>query len=230
MIRDPEILEILRDTVSQFVSETLIPRENEVAETNAIPADIIAQMKELGFFGLTIPEEFGGLGLTMEEEVNVAFELGRASPAFRSYIGTNNGIGSIGILIDGTDEQKRNYLPRLASGELLSSFCLTEPDAGSDAASLKTTAVRDGDFYILNGTKRFITNAPIADIFTVMARTAADVKGADGISAFIVERNSPGLSLGKPDQKMGQKGALTSDVIFENVRVPASQLIGGGLS
>ncbi len=131
MIRDPETLEILRDTVSQFVSETLIPRENEVAETNAIPADIIAQMKELGFFGLTIPEEFGGLGLTMEEEVNVAFELGRASPAFRSYIGTNNGIGSIGILIDGTDEQKRNYLPRLASGELLSSFCLTEPDAGS---------------------------------------------------------------------------------------------------
>ncbi|MBN7698227.1 acyl-CoA dehydrogenase family protein [Brucella melitensis] len=227
MIRDPETLEILRDTVSQFVSETLIPRENEVAETNAIPADIIAQMKELGFFGLTIPEEFGGLGLTMEEEVNVAFELGRASPAFRSYIGTNNGIGSIGILIDGTDEQKRNYLPRLASGELLSSFCLTKPDAGSDAASLKTTAVRDGDFYILNGTKRFITNAPIADIFTVMARTAADVKGADGISAFIVERNSPGLSLGKPDQKMGQKGALTSNVIFENVRVPASQLIGG---
>src|SRR6187455_616506 len=141
MIRDSETLEILLDTVRQFVSETLIPRENEVAETDAIPADIIAQMKELGFFGLTIPEQYGGLGLTMEEEVNAVFELGCTSPAFRSYIGTNNGIGSIGILIDGTEEQKRTFLPKLASGELLSSFCLTEPDSGSDAASLKTTAV-----------------------------------------------------------------------------------------
>jgi acyl-CoA dehydrogenase len=227
MIRDSETLEILLDTVRQFVSETLIPRENEVAETDAIPADIIAQMKELGFFGLTIPEQYGGLGLTMEEEVNAVFELGCTSPAFRSYIGTNNGIGSIGILIDGTEEQKRTFLPKLASGELLSSFCLTEPDSGSDAASLKTTAVRDGDFYVLNGTKRFITNAPVASIFTVMARTAPDVRGADGISAFIVERDSPGLSIGKPDHKMGQKGALTSDVIFDHVRVPASQLIGG---
>jgi len=227
MIRDPEILQILLDTVRQFVSETLIPRENEVAETDTIPSDIVDQMKELGFFGLTLPEEYGGLGLTMEEEVNVVFELGQTSPAFRSYIGTNNGIGSIGILIDGTPEQKQAYLPRLASGDLLSSFCLTEPDAGSDAASLKTTAIRDGDSYILNGTKRFITNAPIASVFTVMARTSQQIKGADGISAFVVERDSPGLSFGKPDHKMGQKGALTSDVIFENVRVPASQLIGG---
>lgn len=227
MIRDPETLQILQDSIRQFVAEVLIPRENEVVETNTIPADIVAQMKELGFFGLTIPEEFDGLGLTMEEEVNVVFEFGQTSPAFRSYIGTNNGIGSIGILVDGTQEQKQKYLPKLARGELLSSFCLTEPDAGSDAASLKTTAVRDGDFYILNGTKRFITNAPLADIYTVMARTAPNTKGADGISAFIVERKSPGVTLGKPDHKMGQKGALTSDVIFENVRVPASQLIGG---
>lgn len=227
MIRDPETLTILLDSIRQFVQYELIPREDEVAQTDAIPSDLVEQMQEMGLFGLTIPEEFGGLGVTMEEEVSIAFELGRTSPAFRSYIGTNNGIGSIGILIDGTDEQKAHYLPKLASGELLSSFCLTEPDAGSDAASLKTTAVREGDGYVLNGTKRFITNAPEAGIFTVMARTSPDIKGAGGISAFIVERGTPGLSLGKQDHKMGQKGAHTCDVIFDNVRVPASQLIGG---
>jgi len=227
MIRDPETLNILTDTLSQFVDEVLIPREQEVAETDAIPQDVIDQMKELGMFGLTIPEEYDGLGLTMEEEVNVVFQLGRTSPAFRSYIGTNNGIGSIGILLDGTEEQKQHYLPKLASGELLSSFCLTEPDSGSDAASLKTTAVRDGDHYVLNGTKRFITNAPEAGVYTVMARTNPEVKGSGGISAFIVDRSTPGITLGKPDQKMGQKGAHTCDVIFENVRVPADHIIGG---
>ncbi|MEJ5903310.1 acyl-CoA dehydrogenase family protein [Pseudomonas kermanshahensis] len=227
MIRDTETLDILLDSLRQFVNEVLIPRENEVADTDTIPQDIVEQMQAMGLFGLTLPEEFGGLGVTMEEEVNIAFELGRTSPAFRSYIGTNNGIGSIGILLDGTAEQKQRYLPPLASGELLSSFCLTEPDAGSDAASLKTTAVRDGDSYVLNGTKRFITNAPHAGIYTVMARTSSDIKGAGGISAFIVERGTPGVSLGKPDHKMGHKGAHTCDVIFENARVPASQLIGG---
>ena len=227
MIRDPETLGILLDSISQFVTQELIPRENEVAETDQIPADIVEQMKAMGLFGLTIPEEFGGLGVTMEEEVNIAFELGRTSPAFRSYIGTNNGIGSIGILLDGTEEQKAHYLPKLAAGEYLSSFCLTEPDSGSDAASLKTTAVRDGDFYVLNGTKRFITNAPHAGIYTVMARTNPEIKGAGGISSFIVERGTPGLTIGKPDQKMGQKGAHTADVIFDNVRVPAGNLIGG---
>jgi acyl-CoA dehydrogenase len=227
MIRDPETLNILTDTLSQFVDEVLIPREQEVAETDAIPQDVIDQMKELGMFGLTIPEEYDGLGLTMEEEVNIVFQLGRTSPAFRSYIGTNNGIGSIGILLDGTEEQKQHYLPKLASGELLSSFCLTEPDSGSDAASLKTTAVRDGDHYVLNGTKRYITNAPEAGVYTVMARTNPEIKGSGGISAFIVDRSTPGITLGKPDQKMGQKGAHTCDVIFENVRVPADHIIGG---
>ncbi|AQT95575.1 MULTISPECIES: acyl-CoA dehydrogenase family protein [Pseudomonas] len=227
MIRDAQTLHILVDAIAQFVDEALIPRENEVAETDEIPADIVSQFQDMGLFGLTIPEAYGGLGLTMEEEVTIAFELGRTSPAFRSYFGTNNGIGSIGILLDGTDAQKEHYLPLLASGELLSSFCLTEPDSGSDAASLKTTAVRDGDDYIINGTKRFITNAPHAGIFTVMARTNPGIKGSGGISAFIVERETPGLSLGKRDHKMGQQGAHTSDVIFDNVRVPASQLIGG---
>ncbi|ETK21882.1 acyl-CoA dehydrogenase family protein [Pseudomonas sp. FH1] len=227
MIRDAQTLHILVDAIAQFVDEALIPRENEVAETDEIPADIVSQFQDMGLFGLTIPEAYGGLGLTMEEEVTIAFELGRTSPAFRSYFGTNNGIGSIGILLDGTDAQKEHYLPLLASGELLSSFCLTEPDSGSDAASLKTTAVRDGDHYVINGTKRFITNAPHAGIFTVMARTDPAIRGSAGISAFIIERDTPGLSLGKRDHKMGQQGAHTSDVIFDNMRVPASQLIGG---
>ncbi|NMX67127.1 acyl-CoA dehydrogenase [Pseudomonas sp. WS 5111] len=227
MIRDPQTLHLLLDSIRQFVNEALIPRENEIAEADEIPADIVQQFQDMGLFGLTLPEAYGGLGVTMEEEVCIAFELGRTSPAFRSYFGTNNGIGSIGILLDGTEAQKQHYLPKLASGELLSSFCLTEPDAGSDAASLKTTAVRDGEHYLINGTKRFITNAPHAGIFTVMARTNPDIKGSGGISAFIVERNTPGVSLGKRDHKMGQKGAHTSDVIFDNVRIPVGQLIGG---
>lgn len=227
MIRDSQTLHILLDSIRQFVNEALIPRENEVAETDEIPADIVQQFQDMGLFGLTLPEAYGGLGVTMEEEVHIAFELGRTSPAFRSYFGTNNGIGSLGILLDGTEAQKQHYLPKLASGELLSSFCLTEPDSGSDAASLKTSAVRDGEHYVINGTKRFITNAPHAGIFTVMARTNPHIKGSGGISAFIIERNTPGVSLGKRDHKMGQQGAHTSDVIFDNVRVPAEQLIGG---
>ncbi|MBD5803201.1 acyl-CoA dehydrogenase family protein [Aromatoleum evansii] len=227
MIRDPETLNLLLDGVSRFVRERLVPNEALVAETDEIPADIVAEMRELGLFGLSIPEQYGGLNLTMEEEVRVAFEIAKTSPAFRSLIGTNNGIGSQGIVIDGTEEQKQRYLPRLAAGEIIGSFALTEPGSGSDAASLKTTAVRDGDFYVLNGTKRFITNAPEASIFTVMARTDPQKKGADAISAFIVEAGTPGLSLGKIDKKMGQKGAHTCDVIFENCRVPAANVIGG---
>jgi acyl-CoA dehydrogenase len=226
MIRDQETQTLLQDSVRRFVKEKLVPREEEVAETDAIPADILAAMRELGLFGLTIPEQYDGLGLTMEEEVNIAFELGQTSPAFRSMIGTNNGIGSLGILLDGTDVQKQAYLPRLASGELIGSFCLTEPEAGSDAAALTTTARRAGDEYILNGTKRFITNAPHAGLFTVMARTGS-ARDASAISAFIVERQAPGLSLGKIDKKMGQQGAHTCDVIFEDCRIPVDGLIGG---
>jgi acyl-CoA dehydrogenase len=227
MIRDQETLSLLIDSLSRFVRERLVPAENEVAESDEIPTEIVNEMREIGLFGLTIPEEFCGLGLTMEEEVLVAFEIAKTSPAFRSIIGTNNGIGSQGLIADGTDEQKHYYLPKLASGELIASFALTEPEAGSDAASLRTTAIRDGDDYIINGTKRFITNAPEAGIYTVMARTNPEIKGAGGISAFIVEKGSPGLSLGKIDKKMGQRGAHTCDVIFDNCRVPAVNLIGG---
>jgi acyl-CoA dehydrogenase len=227
MIRDPETLNGLLDSIERFVRERLVPAEAEVAETDEIPADIVRDMKQLGLFGLTVPEEYGGLGLTMEEEVMVLLALCQTSPCFRSLIGTTVGIGSQGILLDGTEAQKKKYLPRLASGEMLASFALTEPDAGSDAASLRTTAVKDGDHYIVNGTKRFITNAPQAGIFTLMARTNPADKGAGGVSAFIVEAGTPGITIGKKDHKMGQRGAHTADVIFENCKVPASQLIGG---
>jgi acyl-CoA dehydrogenase len=226
MIRDKNTLDQLIDMIRKFVDEVLIPNENIVAETDNIPKEIIQQMKDLGLFGLTIPQEYGGLGLTMEEEVYVTLELGRASPAFRSLIGTNNGIGAFGLITDGTEDQKSFYLPKMATGEIIGSFCLTEPDVGSDASSIKTTAIKDGDFYILNGTKRFITNGPIANVFTVMARTNPDIKGSGGISAFIVDANTPGITRGKRDKKMGQKGALTCDIIFENCKIPSNAIIG----
>ncbi len=227
MALDPETLEQLLDTVRRFVRERLVPLEADVSENDRVPADVIDEMREMGLFGLSIPEAYGGLGLTMSEEVRVVLELGWTSPAFRSVFGTNVGIGSQGIVIDGTDAQKAAWLPRLASGELIASFALTEPEAGSDAGSLRTSARRDGDHYLLNGAKRFITNAPHAGIFTVMARTDPDEPGARGVSAFIVERDTPGLSVGQPDRKMGQQGAHTADVTFEDCRVPAEHLIGG---
>ncbi|MCT9810036.1 acyl-CoA dehydrogenase family protein [Acidovorax sp. Be4] len=226
MIRDQETLEALLDSVRRFVRERLVPAENEVAETDEIPEAIVQEMRDLGLFGMTIPEHFGGLELTMEEEVRVLFELCQTSPAFRSVIGTTVGIGSQGILMDGTPEQQAAWLPKLATGEIMASFALTEPEAGSDAASLRTTATKDGDHYVVNGNKRFITNAPHAGMFTLMARTDAANKGAGGVSAFIVDAKSPGISFGKNDVKMGQKGAHTCDVFFDNVRVPAANLIG----
>jgi acyl-CoA dehydrogenase len=220
-------LKQLLETVARFVREELVPIEQEVAEKDEVPDRIVDQMRHLGLFGMSIPEEYGGLGLSMEEEVLVAFELGRTSPAFRSVIGTNNGIGSQGIIMFGTDAQKQTYLPKLASGEVISSFALTEPEAGSDAGSVKTRATRDGDHYVLNGTKRFITNAKKAGLFTVFARTDAQIPGARGISAFLVENGLPGIELGAPDKKMGQQGTTTCDLIFNDVRVPRSALLGG---
>ena len=227
MIRDPASFQILLDTIARFVREKLIPREREVSEADEIPADIAAEMRRMGLFGLTIPEEYGGLGLTTEEEALTSMALCEASPVFRSYMGTNNGIGGMGIVIDGTDAQKKKYLPRLATGEIIGSFALTEPGSGSDAGALTTRAEKHGDYYIVNGAKRYITNAPEASIFTLMARTDPNSKDARGVSAFIVERDSPGLTVGKPDRKMGQRGSHTADVIFENVRVPAENVIGG---
>jgi len=226
MIRDQELLNQLVDMVDRFVKERLIPIEHQVAEEGKVPDAVVQEMKDLGLFGMTIPEEYGGLGLTMEEEIHVAMTLGQTSPAFRSILGTNNGIGSAAVAFDGTEEQKQRFLPRYASGEFIGCFCLTEPDVGSDAGALKTSARRDGDHYIINGTKRYITNGPVADTFNVMARTDPEIKGARGISAFIVEKGTPGITLGAVDKKMGQAGSLTCDVIFENCRVPAQNLIG----
>lgn len=226
MIRDQEILDQLVDLVDRFVKERLIPAEQQVADEFRVPDAIVQEMKALGLFGMTIPEEYGGLGLTMEEEIHVAMTLGQTSPAFRSILGTNNGIGSAAVVFDGTEEQKQRFLPRYASGELIGCFCLTEPDVGSDAGAVKATARREGDHYILNGTKRYITNGPVADTFNVMARTNPDIRGARGISAFIVEKGTPGITLGPIDKKMGQAGSLTCDVIFEDCPVPAANLIG----
>ena len=227
MIRDPETLNLLLDSVRRFVREQLVPAEKLVDETDQIPASIVEGMKQLGLFGMTIPDEYGGLALTMEEEVQVLFELTQTSPAFRSLLGTTVGIGSQGLVWDGTPEQKQTWLPRMATGEAIASFCLTEPEAGSDAASLRTRAVRDGDHYVIDGTKRYITNAPHAAVFTVMARTNPDQPGAAGISAFLVDAETPGITLGKPDRKMGHAGSHTCDVIFDNCRVPAASLLGG---
>lgn len=227
MALDSDTLSQFLDALDRFVKQRLIPQEDRVATEDAIPPELVDEIRAMGLFGMSIPEQYGGLGLTMAEEVQAAFVLGQASPAFRSQVGTNNGIGSQGIIIDGTEEQKARYLPALASGEMIASFALTEPDAGSDAASLRTSARRDGDDFVLNGTKRFITNAPRAGLFTVFARTDPDVAGSAGVSAFLVEAGSRGLSLGPPDRKMGQQGSHTCDVILEDVRLPATSIIGG---
>lgn len=224
---DQDTFRQLQDMVDRFVAERLIPNERRVEEEDSIPEEIIAEMRELGFFGLTIPVEYGGLGLTSTQESDIVMRLGRAALAFRSVFGTNVGIGAHGLIMEGTEEQKNAYLPGMASGEIVASFALTEPGAGSDAASLKTRAVRDGDDYLISGSKRYITNAERAGLFTVMARTDSDKPGADGISAFLVPAGSPGLTVGKKDRKMGQRGTTTSDVNFDAVRVPANAIIGG---
>lgn len=225
MALDAETFDALIDTVRRFVSEKLRPIEAQVEADDAIPADILHEMRALGLFGLSIGEDYGGLGLTMSEEVRVAIELGRTTPAFRSAVGTNVGIGSQGLVMAGTPEQKATWLPRIASGDIVTSFALTEPDVGSDSGAVKTRAVKDGNVYRLSGTKRYITNADKADLFTVMARTGEEA-GGRGVSAFLVPRTLPGLSIGEPEKKMGQKGAKVADVIMDDVAVPAANMLG----
>ena len=224
MALEPEVFNALLDTVRRFVAERLRPLEAHVAEEDEVPDEIVREMREMGLFGLSIPEEYGGLGLTMSEEVRLALEFGRTTPAFRSVFGTNVGIGSQGLVMAGSDEQKRQWLPRIASGEIVTSFALTEPGAGSDGASVQTRAARDGDVYRLSGSKRFITNADKASLFTVMARTGG--AGAHGVSAFLVPSNLRGVSIGKPEKKMGQQGAHVCDVNFDEAPVPAANRLG----
>ena len=224
MALDPDTFEALIDTVRRFVAERLRPLEDRVAEDDEVPDAIVGEMREMGLFGLSIPEEYGGLGLDMSEEVRVALEFGRTTPAFRSVFGTNVGIGSQGLVMAGSDEQKSEWLPRIASGEIITSFALTEPNAGSDSASVQTRAVAEGDIYRLSGSKRFITNADKASLFTVMARTGGE--GARGVSAFLVPADLPGVSIGKPERKMGQQGAHVCDVNFDEAPVPAANRLG----
>ncbi|WP_158768032.1 acyl-CoA dehydrogenase family protein [Terricaulis silvestris] len=225
-MHDNEILTQLLDAIRRFVNERLIPLEAKVSEDDAIPADALAEMRALGLFGLSIPEEYGGLGLSMEDECRVMFEFCRCSPAFRSAFGTNVGIGSQGLVMFGTEAQKEKWLPGIASGDTVTSFALTEPEAGSDSGAVRTKAERDGDHYVLSGSKRYITNANRASLFTVMARTNPDVKGGAGVSAFLVPSDLPGVSVGKPEKKMGQQGAHICDVNFDGVRVPSELRLG----
>jgi acyl-CoA dehydrogenase len=224
MALDPESFDLLLATVRRFVAERLRPLEEQVERDDEVPEAVVRELRELGLFGLSIPEEYGGLGLDMSEEVRVALEFGRTTPAFRSVFGTNVGIGSQGLVMAGSEAQKAQWLPRIASGEIVTSFALTEPGAGSDSASVQTKAVREGDVYRLSGSKRFITNADKASLFTVMARTGEP--GAKGVSAFLVPADLPGVSVGKPERKMGQQGAHVCDVNFDGAPVSAANRLG----
>ncbi|MFD3496487.1 acyl-CoA dehydrogenase family protein [Streptomyces sp. NPDC058690] len=216
----------VRDAVRRLVREDVVPREDEIEETDAIPDDVRRKAVDMGLFGYTLPEEHGGLGATLYEDVQLAFEFGYTTPAFRSMFGTNNGIAGKVLVNAGTEEQQKHWLPRLASGAV-ASFALTEAEAGSDPSGLTTRAVRDGDTYVISGSKRFITNAPLADLFVVFARTGEESYGTKGISVFLVEAGLPGVTVGPKDHKTGQAGAWTAEVFFDEVRVPDTALIGG---
>lgn len=228
MIRDEKQLAALLGSVRCFMDETAIPNEERVERENAIPEDIVDRMRSLGFFGWSIPEEYGGAELTTEELCLANMEISQCAVAYRARAGTNTGIGSEAIIQDGTDAQKRLYLPRLATGEITGCLAVTEPNAGSDLlGGLATSAVEDGDHYVLNGTKRYITNAPIADLFTVLTRTDPSKRGGSGTTCFLIERGTPGLSVGPEHKKMGQEGSPVSEVYFKDCRVPKSSVLGG---
>jgi acyl-CoA dehydrogenase len=216
----------IRDAVRDLVRERVVPLEEQIEDTDRIPDELRAQAAEMGLFGYALPEEHGGLGVTMSEDVQLAFEFGYTTPAFRSLFGTNNGIAGQVIARFGSEEQKKTYLPRLSAGELIGSFALTEAEAGSDPAGLRTSARREGDGWVINGAKRYITNAPLADLFVVFARTDPEQKGGRGISSFVVDARAPGVTVGPHDKKMGQSGAWTAEVFLDDVHVPADALIG----
>ena len=221
----PEELQLMRDTVRRFVVEQLDPVSDQVENDDRIPDPVVQAMRDLGLFGMAIPEKYGGLGLSVLGQCVVMEELSRANLSFRIMVTTNNGIGTLGLLLEGTEEQKRKHLPELAAGRRIGCFALTEPEAGSDAASIRTTAVRDGDDYVLCGNKIWITNADIAHYFTVMA-TVDRKLGAKGLTAFLIERDTPGLIVGRNEPKMGLHGTRVAEVILDDCRVPASAVLG----
>ncbi|HTX62081.1 MAG TPA: acyl-CoA dehydrogenase family protein, partial [Acidimicrobiales bacterium] len=222
---EDEDFEEIRRTVRAFVRDRVVPLEQRIDAEDEIPEDIRVAAKEMGLYGFAIPAGYSGLGLGMHEECRLVFELGYTTPAFRSLFGSNNGIAGHVLVEGATEEQRRRWLPRLASGEVVASFALTEPDAGSDPSGLSTSARREGDGWSIEGSKRYITNAPVADAFMVFARTGGP--GSGGISVFMVPARSAGLTVGPRDKKMGQAGAWTADVHLDAVHVGADALVGG---
>jgi acyl-CoA dehydrogenase len=227
MIRDPRQFQALLADIRRFVRTECLPLEEEVDRTDVIPEPLVQRMREMGLFGHSIPEGYGGAGLTTEELALVNMEVSQVGTTFRARFGGNTGIASESLVVDGTPAQKDRYLPLLASGQWTGCFALTEPDAGSDATAQKTVAVREGEEYVITGRKCFITNAPLANLFTVFARTDPKAKGAAGITAFLVERGTPGLSTPPAYRKMGQHGSPVGEVVLDQVRVPASAIVGG---
>ncbi len=227
MALDAESLAQFTDTVARFVRERLVPAEAQVAAEDRIPADLLRGMGELGLFGMTLPAKFGGLELNASEEVRVVFELCYAAPAFRGYLGANNGLGGRAILVGGSETLKDRYLPGIASGAIVTAFALTEPETGSDAAALKTKATKQPDgSWVLSGRKTFITHADIADVFIVVARSDPQSIGGKGVSVFLVPGETPGLMRGKPEKKMGQQGTHVAELAFNDCRLPADALLG----
>jgi len=224
---DPSDFADVLASVREFVREQVVPLENEIEANDEVPEALRQACKDMGLYGFAIPEQYGGIGLSMAEEAELAMELGWTTPSLRSLFGTNNGIAGQVLLTGGTAEQREQWLPRLATGEVVASFALTEPDAGSDPSSLTTSAVRDGDDWVISGAKRWITNAPLADVLMVFARTDPDAPAAKGISTFLVPARTPGVSFSAHDEKMGQRGSWTCEVYLDDVRVPAGHLIGG---
>lgn len=224
---DADVFAAFIDQLQRYVRERLIPAEDQLEELGRVPDDILAEMREMGLFGVTMPEAYGGAGMNISQYIEFVQTLGYAAPAYRSIISINIGMVCKAISSNGTEAQRQYWLPRLANGTI-AAFGLTEPDSGSDSAAMKTRAVRDGNGYVLNGTKRYITNAPFADVILVMARTNVEALPKNGhVSAFLVPRDTPGVSIGTPDAKMGQAGSQIADVILENVRVDGDALLGG---
>jgi acyl-CoA dehydrogenase len=225
MVTETEFDQLL-DVLRAFIRREVMPAEAGIDESDEIPARLIEQAKEMGLYGYALPAEYGGLGLSVDQQVRLTIELGYACPAFRSLFGTNNGIAGQVLVLAGTEEQRKQWLPRLASGEVVASFALTEPDAGSDPSRLVTTAQRSADSWVIDGLKRYITNAPAADVFMVFARTDPDAPPGKGIGVFIVPARTAGVAVAARDHKMGQAGAWTADVALTGVRVPADALVG----
>lgn len=223
---EASILKEFLETIERLVREELVPAEEETIASDRVSERVRGLLRDLGLYGMTVPEEYGGLGMTSAEEVEVLFRLCFASVAYRNLLGTNNGVGSGALLAVGSAEQKQKYLPDIAAGRIVTAFAITENDSGSDASSLRTQARKVEGGWQINGVKRFITNAPEAQLFTVLARSS-ERPGASGISAFLVERNTPGISIGSPEKKMGQQGSHVADVILSDVFVPDSSMLGG---